>query len=159
MTHTRFTPSSLLSKLLAVATMAVAFIGTSAQAADPRVGVSVNIGQPGFYGRIDIGDRPAPAIIYPQPIIIQQTPVAVYRRPIYMRVPQGHSHNWARYCGRYSACGQPVYFVRDGGGYGGDRDDRRNDRHDRDYDRHDRHDRHDHHDRGRGHDKHDHGRR
>jgi len=30
-----------------------------------------------------------------------------------LRVPPGHQKNWKRYCGRYEACGRPVYFVRD----------------------------------------------
>jgi len=35
------------------------------------VGVSVNIGQPGFYGRIDIGNYPQPQLIYPAHIMVQ----------------------------------------------------------------------------------------
>lgn len=34
------------------------------------------------------------------------------RQPIYLHVPPGHAKNWRSYCGRYDACGQPVYFVR-----------------------------------------------
>lgn len=97
---------------MAFVVVAATFIGATAQAAT-NVGVSVNVSQPGFYGRVDIGDQPPPAVIYPQPVIIQQTPIAVQQRPIYLRVPPGHSRDWARYCGRYRACGQPVYFVRD----------------------------------------------
>lgn len=77
------------------------------------VGVSISIGQPGFYGRIDIGDYP-----YPQPRVIYQKPIIIHRHaevyePIYLRVPPGHAKNWSRYCSRYHACGQPVYFVQD----------------------------------------------
>lgn len=79
-----------------------------------NVGVSVSINQPGFYGRVDIGDT-RPVLVYPQPVVIHQGPVGMVQRPIYMRVPPGHSKNWARYCGQYNACGQPVYFVRDDG--------------------------------------------
>jgi hypothetical protein len=122
--------------------LATALIGVSAQAVT-NVGVSVNVSQPGFYGRVDIGDQPPPAVIYPQPVIIQQTPIAIQQRPIYLRVPPGHSKDWAHNCYRYRACGQPVYFVRDMPRY----DDRR------DWDRHD----HDHDDHGRGH-GHGHGR-
>ena len=115
MTHQYRSPpaSSALARFLAAAVTAVTLLGsTAALANDTRVGVSVSIGQPGFYGRINIGDQPPPAVIYQQPIIIQQAPVAVYRRPIYLRVPPGHSKHWSKHCGRYSACGQPVYFVR-----------------------------------------------
>lgn len=83
------------------------------QAADVDVGVSINIGQPGFYGRIDIGNVPPPVVMYPQPVIIQQAPVAVVRQPIYLRVPPGHARDWSRHCYRYAACNQPVYFVQD----------------------------------------------
>ena len=32
--------------------------------ASAQIGVSINIGEPGFYGRIDIGDYPRPRLIY-----------------------------------------------------------------------------------------------
>lgn len=122
-------------------------------AAETRVGVSIGINQPGVYGRIDIGDLPRPALVYAQPVIIAPPPIIYERRPIYLYVPQVHQHDWGRYCGRYAACGQPVYFVQDqwvreryehehpgwdrGRHRGKDkwRDDRRDDRHDRDDDR------------------------
>ena len=77
------------------------------------IGVSVEVGQPGFYGRIDLGNAPRPMLIYPEPILVQPAPVAVARQPIYLRVPPGHAKNWSMHCYRYSACGQPVYFVQD----------------------------------------------
>lgn len=87
-----------------------ALIHGAAQAGSD-VGVSVSVRQPGFYGRVQIGDRPPP-VVYSQPVIIQQTPVAMVQQPIYMHVPPGHYKRWNRYCGRYRACGQPVYFVQ-----------------------------------------------
>ena len=92
--------------------LAVAAIATPAFAQD--VGVSVSVGQPGFYGRIDMGDlgRP-PALLYAQPIVVTPGPVGVVRPPIYLRVPPGHARHWRQYCARYNACGQPVYFVQD----------------------------------------------
>ena len=82
--------------------------------ADPQVGVSVDFGQPGFYGRIDVGRVGAPPVlIYPQPMIISAPPVAVVPRPIDLHVPPGHARHWDRHCGRYGACAQPVYFVHD----------------------------------------------
>ena len=84
-----------------------------AMAAD--VSVSIGINQPGAYGRIDIGRvRTPPVLVYQQPVVIMPTPVAVHRSPIYMHVPPGHAKQWKSYCGRYQACGQPVYFVQDG---------------------------------------------
>ncbi|WP_280152420.1 hypothetical protein [Piscinibacter sp. XHJ-5] len=80
-----------------------------------NVGVSVEVGQPGFYGRIDVGNvsAPPPVLVYPQPVVIAPTPVAVRQQPIYMHVPPGHAKNWAKHCGKYNACGQPVYFVQE----------------------------------------------
>jgi hypothetical protein len=76
------------------------------------VGVSVNVSQPGFYGRIDIGRVPQPVVIYPQPVVIEHRG-PVMREPIYLRVPPGYEKHWDKHCRRYSACGQPVYFVQD----------------------------------------------
>ncbi len=120
------------------------------------VGVSVNIGEPGFYGQIDLGDAPAPEFVNPQPVIVQQG-VAV-APPLYLHVPPGHIKHWNKHCAEYNACGRPVYFVSDNWynqrfvpyyhknhGPHDMRDERRDDRRD---DRHEDHD--------RGHD-HDHG--
>lgn len=81
-----------------------------ASAAD--VGVSISIGQPGFYGQLDIGDAPSPRVIYSRPVIIERAPRGVVLEPLYLRVPNNHASNWRRYCSRYNACGRPVYFVR-----------------------------------------------
>jgi hypothetical protein len=81
--------------------------------AQTNVGVSVGIHQPGVYGRVEIGNLPPPVVVYPQPVVVAPTPVAVYQRPIYLYVPPGHQKNWAKHCGRYGACGQPVYFVQE----------------------------------------------
>src|SRR5215468_10945874 len=77
------------------------------------VGVSVSVGQPGFYGHIDIGNFPQPQVVYPRPVVIKQVPVAVVPQPIYLHVPPGHAKNWRKHCHKYDACQQPVYFVRD----------------------------------------------
>ena len=86
---------------------------------------------PGVYGRVDIGNAPPPPLIYAQPIIIQRGPTYVQQAPLYLHVPPGHEKKWSKHCSKYNACGQPVYFVRDGGGdgyrsgdgYRGDNDD------------------------------------
>lgn len=100
-----------MKRLAALA--ALAACATLPALAGPNVGVSIGINQPGVFGRIDIGNYPQPALIYPQPVIITPAPVVVGRRPIYLYVPPGHQRNWGRYCGRYNACGQPVYFVQE----------------------------------------------
>lgn len=81
--------------------------------AQTNVGVSIGINQPGVYGRIDIGNFPQPAVVYPQPAIIAPPLVAVHLQPVYLYAPTGHQRNWAKHCGRYNACGQPVYFVQE----------------------------------------------
>jgi len=83
--------------------LAVASIPT--QAAD--VGVSVSIGQPGFYGQLDIGGYPPLQVIYRQPRVGYDSP------PMYLRVPPGHTRNWDKHCGAYNACNRQVYFVKD----------------------------------------------
>lgn len=118
--------------------------------------MSLSIGQPGFYGRIDIGDYPQPQVIYRQPMMIERVPME--RPPIYLRVPPGHAKHWRQHCREYNACGERVYFVQDSW-YSreyvpryqerqrdrrdepreerrGDRDDHRNDRGDRGNERH-----------------------
>ena len=78
-----------------------------------QTNVSISVGQPGFYGRVDIGDfAPRPVLYAPQPVIIRQEPYYV-AEPLYQRVPPGHRKHWAKFCGRYDACGRRVLFVRD----------------------------------------------
>jgi len=77
------------------------------------VSASIGISQPGFYGQINIGDFPRPAVIYAQPVWVQRPPRVVQVQPIYLRVPPGHEKHWSKHCGKYGACGQPVYFVRE----------------------------------------------
>jgi hypothetical protein len=76
------------------------------------VGVSISVGEPGFYGRIDIGEFPRPVLVYPQPVIIRPVAGIVYT-PIYLHVPPGHAKDWGKHCGKYNACGERVFFVQD----------------------------------------------
>ena len=98
-----------MKRFLIAAAIAAATVTTPALAAD--VGVSVSIGQPGFYGRLDIGDYPPPQVIYRQPRVIERVPMD--RPPIYLRVPPGHAKHWSKHCHKYNACGERVYFVQD----------------------------------------------
>jgi hypothetical protein len=101
-----------MKRFLIAAAITAATLSTPALAAD--VGVSVSIGQPGFYGRIDIGDYPypPPRLIYRQPRVVERV-VVIEREPVYMRVPPGHAKNWGKHCHKYNACGERVYFVQD----------------------------------------------
>ena len=111
-----------MKRLFLAAASLGALVGTPAALANVDVGVSVQISQPGVYGRIDIGNFPQPQVIVAQPVLV--TPplprpgVIVVRPvapppPVYMWVPPGHQKDWTRHCSRYNACGVPVYFVRD----------------------------------------------
>lgn len=99
----------MMRQLLALALVGVIF-APDVDAAD--VGVTVEISQPGVFGRIDIGRFPQPAVIVPQPVIIEQRVVQVQPQPIYLWVPREHRKNWRKHCREYNACGVPVYFVR-----------------------------------------------
>lgn len=91
--------------------LGVVLAGAAAPAKAADVGVSVTLGQPGFYGRIDVGDYPRPQLLYSQPRMIRRGPSG--RPPVYMHVPPGHARNWRRHCETYDACDERVYFVRD----------------------------------------------
>ncbi len=81
----------------------------AAQAAD--VGVSISVGDPHFYGQINIGDFPPPELIYSQPVVVER--YEGMPPPVYLRVPYGYERHWSKHCGAYHACGVPVYFVKD----------------------------------------------
>ncbi len=98
-------------KILAILTLAAAAV-LPAQAGT-NIDVTIGINAPGQYGRININNYPQVQLVTPQAIVYAPSPVAIHQRPIYLYVPQGHQANWGRYCGRYGACGQPVYFVRE----------------------------------------------
>lgn len=87
-----------------------ALVASPVFAAD--VGISISLGQPGFYGQIDIGDYPAPRLVYVEPRIVEQ--VVVVQQPIYLRVQPIEIQHWDQHCHQYQACGRPVYFVDDG---------------------------------------------
>ena len=103
-----------MKKFIALSiTTALAAGAMGAAQAQANVGVSIGINQPGIYGRINIGNLPPPLLVLPQPVIISQPRVVVERQPIYLYVPPVQQQDWRRYCGRYEACGQPVYFVQE----------------------------------------------
>lgn len=137
-------------------TIFAAALALAAVPALAQVGVAVGVGEPGFYGQINIGGAyPAPQVINPQPVVIQPAPEYVGAAPVYLYVPPEHQRDWHRWCFHYNACGRPVYFVRDdwyrnsyvpayrrGPEWHG-HDDYRHDDHGRDH-RDDHHDYHDH---------------
>jgi hypothetical protein len=143
-----------MKKLMIAAVLLSAAAGAMAQ------NLSLQLGQTGYYGSIDLGNLNRPPVIYQQPMVIHMIPQYRDAAPIYMRVPPGHAKKWSKHCAAYNACGRPVYFVQDSwysntyaphyrkthGGKG--HDDRRDFRvDDRGHDKHDKHDKHE----GKGH--------
>ena len=134
------------AKALALGAALTAFISLAAAPASAgEVGVSIQISQPGVYGRVDIGRFPQPQVVVQRPVVIVRPAVTV-PDPVYLWVPPGHRQNWRRHCAEYRACGVPVYFVRDDW-YGRTVKPHRHERWDADRDgrpdRHQRDDRHD----------------
>ncbi|HEY8084137.1 MAG TPA: hypothetical protein VIE69_00870 [Methylophilaceae bacterium] len=76
-----------------------------------NAGVTVSIGEPGFFGAIDIGNAPPPVVYSQQPIVVERAEVGL--PPVYLRVPPDHRAHWKQHCAEYNACGRPVYFVQD----------------------------------------------
>ncbi len=134
-------------KKLIAAVVLIGVIG-AASASAANLGISVNIGEPGYYGQLDVGNART-RLIYSQPVLIQHRYHTL--APVYLRVPPGHAKNWKKYCDQYNACTRPVYFVQDDW-YRNVYVPRYRDTHGHPYDS--RYD--DHHDRNGGHD--DHGR-
>jgi hypothetical protein len=93
------------------AIIATIIVVTAAAPAMAQVGATLNLGEPGFYGRLDIGNLPPPRLIYREPRAVDR--VDANRAPIYMHVPPGHAKNWRRHCRDYNACGERVLFVQD----------------------------------------------
>lgn len=93
------------------AAVALTLTGFATPGSAANIDVTINIGQPGYYGPLDISDFGRPRVIYQEPRIIHR--VSVPREPIYLHVPPGHAKNWRKHCGKYNACGDRVYFVQD----------------------------------------------
>ena len=65
--------------------LAISFAAFSGLA---NAGVSVSIGEPGFFGAIDIGNAPPPEVYSQQPVIVA-APSGPPIPPVYLRVPVG----------------------------------------------------------------------
>ncbi len=92
--------------------LVTALMALCAPAIAGDVAVSISVGQPGFFGQIDIGNVPPP-LVYGRPVVIERAPEYRDVAPIYLHVPPGHEKHWKKHCREYNACGRPVYFVRD----------------------------------------------
>ncbi|QJW84001.1 hypothetical protein HK414_08835 [Ramlibacter terrae] len=95
------------------ASVAVLAGGASAQSVDGFRNVTA--GGPlrhGVYGRIDVPAAAAPPLIYDKPVVAAERGAAPGARPVYLYVPPGQVRKWSRHCAKWSACEQPVLFVR-----------------------------------------------
>jgi hypothetical protein len=102
-----------MKQAIVIAGMIAATLGAHGAATAGNVGVSINVGEPGFYGQIDVGNYPPPRVIYAQPVIVARPVHYVEQPPIYLRVPVGYHQHWERHCRAYNACGRRVFFVQD----------------------------------------------
>ena len=69
--------------------------------------------RPGIYGRIVLkGQVPPPPVIYDRPVIASQALVPARVQPVYLYVPPGQVRKWKQHCAQWSACDEPVLFVR-----------------------------------------------
>jgi hypothetical protein len=82
-----------------------------------QAGVTIQIGQPGYYGPVSPYGIGRNQLLYPQPVMVQpgygNRGPSVNVQPLYLRVPPGQAKNWRNNCQRYGACNRPVYFVQD----------------------------------------------
>lgn len=68
--------------------------------------------RPGVYGRIEVRGPVPPPVIYAQPVMANSPFIPPNAKPIYLYVPPGQVRKWKNNCARWSACEQPVLFVR-----------------------------------------------
>ena len=68
--------------------------------------------RPGIYGRIEVRGSAPPPLIYSQPVLARGTFIPASARPVYLYVPPGQVRKWKESCAKWSACDQPVLFVR-----------------------------------------------
>jgi len=103
-----------LRSALAGTALGLAAAGAAAQSlADYRNVTTGGPLRPGVYGRIVLKGKAAPPpVIYPRPVIANQALVPAQVQPVYLYVPPGQVRKWKQNCAKWSACDQPVLFVR-----------------------------------------------
>ena len=68
--------------------------------------------RPGVYGRIEVRGQSAPPVFYDQAVVADATKAASRADPVYLYVPPGQIRRWKQHCDKWSACAEPVLFVR-----------------------------------------------
>jgi len=100
-----------------VAAVATALLGALAAALPAAAGDLRNLTtggplRPGIYGRIEVRGPTPPPVIYAQPVLVTQATIPARAQPVYLYVPPGQVRKWKAHCARWSACDQPVLFIR-----------------------------------------------
>lgn len=95
--------------LIAAVVIAAAVTTFSPAAFAVSIGDFLSIGQPNYYGRLDIDGYPRPQVLYRYPRAIGNVPRN--RAPVYLRVPKSHAKNWKKHCSQYNACNERALFV------------------------------------------------
>ena len=103
----------MIARRIAGLVAAAALAATAAQAQDRDWRNATQGGplRPGVYGRIVARGEPPP-VIYREPVIGSGAVAPAVARPVYLYVPPGQVRKWKQHCARWSACDQPVMFVR-----------------------------------------------
>jgi hypothetical protein len=97
---------------VAIATIAIVTAAPLASADSADSAVISGAVTPGVYGRVDVANKPLPALVYEQPMFVERPDTAGRVEPLYLHVPPEHARNWKKYCDKYQACDHPVYFVK-----------------------------------------------
>lgn len=95
---------------------AAAAVMASTPAFCAEVGALGGLGEPGFYGQIDIRRVSKPQVVFSEPVVIQPVEAGDAGdagEPVYLHVPEDHAKDWRKHCHAYNACDQRVYFVDD----------------------------------------------
>jgi hypothetical protein len=96
----------------ALAALALGAAATAHADVDISVAIRGEIA-PGVYGRVDLGGRPPPPVVYAKPVLIEPPPPhVVVAEPLYLHVPPEHARDWLLHCQEYHACNRQVYFVK-----------------------------------------------
>jgi hypothetical protein len=97
---------------VAIATIAIVTAAPLASADSADSAVITGTVTPGVYGRVDVANKPLPALVFEQPMFVERPDTAGRVEPLYLHVPPEHAKNWKKYCDKYQACDHPVYFVK-----------------------------------------------
>jgi len=108
------------SRLLHAALVVVCGAGIVYAPVQAQTALTLQLGQPGYFGPINLGNHQAPPPVYGYRAVIvrpdsrgRERWIQAGTQPLYLRVPMNQARDWGRYCGLYQACNVPVQFVRD----------------------------------------------